>query len=158
MSTFLTDLFNSIFTPGPTPTLLVATNVSFAALQIVLLVLLIATYSIHFIALSVLCAGLWFSINWFVNELQAANAKEEKAKRLRQITDLAATGSDDESGTETEEAKNHEKGAASSSQDTQHLGINESSDALRQRKSLGDISAGTDSEWEKISEQGGSQE
>lgn len=81
MSNFLTDLFQSIFTPGPTPTLLVATNVAFACLQLTLLLLLIATYSIHFLILSFLSGGLWWAINWFVAELKAAQAAEDEKKR-----------------------------------------------------------------------------
>ena len=83
MASFFEQLWESIFTPGPTPTLLVATNASFAALQVLLLVMLVATYSIHFIILSVLCGGLWWSINWFAAEIRAAQAKEEEAKRIR---------------------------------------------------------------------------
>jgi hypothetical protein len=83
MAAFFESLWNSIFTPGPTPTLLLATNASFAALQILLLALLIATYSIHFIILSGLTAGLWWAINWFAGELRAAQEKEEAAKRIR---------------------------------------------------------------------------
>lgn len=81
MSAFITDLVQSIFTPGPTPTLLIATNVTFACLQAVLLLLLIATFSIHFVILSLLSAGLWWSINWFVSELRAAQAAEDEKKR-----------------------------------------------------------------------------
>ncbi|KAF2752024.1 Pkr1-domain-containing protein [Sporormia fimetaria CBS 119925] len=84
MATFLTNLWESIFTPGPTPTLLVATNASFAALQLVFFGLLIATYSIHFVILSILCAGLWWAINWFAGEIRAAQAAEEEAKRIRE--------------------------------------------------------------------------
>jgi hypothetical protein len=84
MSAFITDLFQSIFTPGPTSTLLVATNVAFACLQVVLGLLLIATYSIHFIILSFLSAGLWWAINWFVAELKLAQAVEEEQKRRLQ--------------------------------------------------------------------------
>src|ERR1700759_865790 len=84
MASFFEELWNSIFTPGPTPTLLVATNAAFAALQLLLLVLLIATYSLHFLVLSVLCGGLWYSINWFATEIakeqQAQKAKEKKEK------------------------------------------------------------------------------
>lgn len=83
MADFLSDLWTSVFTPGPTPTLLVATNATFAALQLLLLVLLVATYSIHFFALSFLTAGLWWAINWFARELVAAREKEEEAKRIR---------------------------------------------------------------------------
>lgn len=85
MADFLTNLWGSVFTPGATPTLLVATNATFAALQALLLALLIATYSIHFAILSVLCGGLWYSINWFATELRAAQAKEAEAERLRKV-------------------------------------------------------------------------
>ena len=83
MADFLTNLWSSVFTPGTTPTLLVATNVTFGALQLLLAGLLIATYSIHFAILSVLSAGLWWSINWFATELEAAQAKEGEAEKLR---------------------------------------------------------------------------
>jgi len=84
MASFFEKLWESIFTPGPTPTLLVATNASFAALQVLLFAMLLATYSIHFIILSFLCGGLWWSINWFAAEIRAAQAKEEEAKRIRE--------------------------------------------------------------------------
>lgn len=75
MSSFFVELWESIFVPGPTPTILRATNVTFAALQITLFALLVGTYSIHFVILSVLSAGLWWSINWFATELAAAKAR-----------------------------------------------------------------------------------
>jgi hypothetical protein len=84
MASFFENLWESIFTPGPTPTLLVATNASFAALQLLFFALLVATYSIHFVILSALTAGLWWAINWFAGELRAAQAKEEEAKRIRE--------------------------------------------------------------------------
>ena len=58
-SSFFEDLWESIFTPGPTPTLLIATNASFAALQLLFFALFIGTYSIHFVILSFLTGGLW---------------------------------------------------------------------------------------------------
>ena len=76
MASFLTSLWESIFTPGPTPTLLIATNATFAALQLLLLILLIATYSVHFLVLSILSGGLWYAINWFAAELAAAKASD----------------------------------------------------------------------------------
>jgi len=82
--TFVENLWESIFTPGPTPTLLVATNASFGMLQLLFFVLLIATHSIHFVILSGLCGGLWWAINWFAGEIRAAQAKEEEAKRIRE--------------------------------------------------------------------------
>ncbi|EFX04511.1 small nuclear ribonucleoprotein [Grosmannia clavigera kw1407] len=77
MAQFFEDLWESIFTPGPTPTLLLATNITFAVLQLVLFVLLLFTYSIHFIILSLLSGGLWWSVNWFAGELEAVRLREE---------------------------------------------------------------------------------
>lgn len=98
MASFFENLWLSIFTPGPTPTLLVATNASFAALQLLLFAMLLATYSIHFIILSFLCGGLWWAINWFAAEIRAAQAKEEEAKRIREARrgkEKGALGGDD---------------------------------------------------------------
>lgn len=83
MGDFITNLWQSVFTPGTTPTLLIATNATFACLQLLLGALLFATYSIHFAILSFLSGGLWYSINWFAHELQQAQAKEVEAERLR---------------------------------------------------------------------------
>lgn len=80
---FFEDLWESIFTPGPTPTLLIATNASFAALQLLFLALFVATYSIHFVILSFLTGGLWYGINWFAKEIRIAQKAEEEAKRIR---------------------------------------------------------------------------
>ena len=157
MATFLTDLVNSIFTPGPTPSIVIATNASFAALQLVLLVLLILTYSIHFIILSVLSAGLWWAINWFVKELEAANRKEKEAKHIREMR----KGQDDrvmeDSGTETEDAGNHSGDVGSLKSPERSLKPEDAQGAMRKRRSLGEASSGelsTDSEWDKVSEAG----
>ena len=169
MASFLEELWNSIFTPGPTPTLLVATNAAFTALQLLLLVLLIATYSLHFVVLSVLCGGLWFSINWFVTEIareqrsQRAKEKQEKSPEPDNASDteteatLPDAPAECATTTGTSSALNqnprHEKPEDSS---TTHLEpkLAESSEALRRRRSLGDSSGyvSTDSEWEKVSE------
>lgn len=85
MASFVQELWESIFTPGPTPTLLIATNATFAALQVLLGMMLLATYSLHFFVLSVLCGGLWWSINWFARELKVhQEQEEEKTKRARE--------------------------------------------------------------------------
>jgi hypothetical protein len=110
MAGFMTDLWESIFTPGPTPTLLIAANASFGALQIVLFFLFVATYSAHFIALSVICAGVWWGINWFAVELRKAQAAEEEAARIRKarLEKSGATGpetSGGEAGSEGEETE-----------------------------------------------------
>jgi hypothetical protein len=171
MASFLEELWNSIFTPGPTPTLLVATNATFAALQLLLLALLIATYSLHFLVLSALCGGLWYSINWFAAEIareqQAQKAKEKKEK---------SPEPDNASDTETEasppnapaepvpatatttsatlsQSQKHERPKDSSSTLLEPK-MAESTEALRRRRSLGESSGyvSTDSEWEKVSE------
>lgn len=77
MASFLPSLWESVFVSGPTPTLLLATNATFFCLQLVLFLLLLATYSIHFAILSVLCGGLWWAINWFAAEVAAVRAEEE---------------------------------------------------------------------------------
>ncbi|KAJ0160623.1 V-type ATPase assembly factor PKR1 [Colletotrichum tanaceti] len=82
MASFVTNLWESIFTPGPTPTLVRAANATFAALQVLLAVLLLTTWSIHFVILSFLSGFLWFSINWFVNELAIHAEQEAKKTRL----------------------------------------------------------------------------
>jgi len=151
MAAFLTDLIQSIFTPGPTPTLLVATNAAFAALQAVLLALLIATYSIHFIILSFLCGGLWWAINWFVSEIRAAAEKEAEGKKLRDAKrerEARAAVAED-SGTETEGAERAMKSSVQLGSSQGGLKPMETDDLLRKRRSLGEVS-GTDSEWDKV--------
>lgn len=84
MPSFFEELWLSVFEPGPTPTLLIATNASFAALQALFFALFVATYSVHFVILSFLTAGLWYAINWFATEVKAAQVVEEEAKRIRE--------------------------------------------------------------------------
>jgi len=167
MSNFFTELFSSIFTPDPTPALLVATNVSFAALQLLLLALLIATYSIHFLVLSFLSAGLWWAINWFAAELQAATAKEEEAKRLRRPRSERESRDADESGTETEAAdelvgqgqdrEREEDSEREEDREREEGGLKprDVQGVLRKRRSLGEQSGemSTDSEWEKVEDE-----
>jgi hypothetical protein len=145
MAAFITDLMQSIFTPGPTPTLLVATNVTFACLQVVLLVLLIATYSIHFTILSFLSAGLWWAINWFAAELRAAEAAEAEKKRR-----LAETGLGSDSETEAETViDTGDVGAGS-----KEVEVLERRGELKDRGNLGGSRSelSTEDEWERVSE------
>lgn len=152
MSSFLADLFQSIFTPGPTPTLIVATNATFGALQGLLGLLLVATKSIHFVILSVLCAGLWWAINWFATELQASKATYEQT--ARQSAGSSRPEDDGESGDDTEtEGQLRQKVRLSEKQEPSYP-VQDPMDVLRRRKSVGD-SAGelsTEDEWEKVSE------
>lgn len=163
MSQFFQDLWESIFTPGPTPSLLIATNVTFAALQFVLAALLLATYSIHFIILSFLCAGLWWAINWFARELQANHDAElkEKARAARKTAARGAQVDTSESETEVEtfltkiKTKSQPGAGAGASKEVE---IQDPSGAgeLTQRgppASQGSKSSvSTEDEWEKVSE------
>ncbi|KKY24765.1 putative er membrane protein [Phaeomoniella chlamydospora] len=164
---FLVSLWESVFTPGPTPTLLVATNASFAALQAILFLLFLATYSIHFIILSFLCAGLWWSINWFVAELQASKEQEERTKEKvddaedeQEELGIKAGKDKDSSDTETEEAtpapedkRSHQ--ATSTTTTATSLKPEDAAEGARKRRSVAGMSesegsVSTDSEWEKV--------
>ena len=157
MAAFLTNLISSIFTPGPTPTLVVATNASFAGLQLVLLALLIFTYSVHFVILSCLCAGLWWAINWFVRELQAANKKEQEATQPRDHRKEKEEG-DEDSGTETEggNGESLSRSIGARGRPAELLEVEERERELRKRRSMGSASEGlsTDSEWDKVEAEG----
>ncbi|KAG4430779.1 hypothetical protein IFR05_013730 [Cadophora sp. M221] len=145
MSAFITDLVQSIFTPGPTPTLLVATNVTFACLQVVLLLLLLATFSIHFIVLSVLSAGLWWSINWFVSELRTAQAAEDEKKRS-----LDETKHVDDTDTDTETVIDSGHTVSGSKE----VEIVENTRKLKDRGGIegSKSETSTEDEWERVSE------
>ena len=158
MASFLTDLFTSIFTPGPSQSLLVATNISFAALQAVFLVLLLLTYSVHFIVLSILCAGLWWSINWFAAELEVAKRKEkEKEQKAENLDDAQRQGDrriEEDSDTETEGGDDH-AAAAKVKPTAGTLPLPDDAEShLRKRRSLGSSTGdlSTDSEWDKVEE------
>ncbi|KAI9810414.1 MAG: SMK killer toxin resistance protein [Phylliscum demangeonii] len=161
MATFLQDLMASIFTPGPTSSLVMATNAAFAFLQLLLGVLLYATRSVHFVVLSILCAGLWSAINWFVREMRSAPSApptDEGARpppahpSLIRHPDAELSGEDTE--TEREERRllqvptgRHPSAVAS--------GVRTDADeAARRRRSLGDGAGdvSTEDEWERVSE------
>jgi hypothetical protein len=145
MSQFLTDLFTSIFTPGPTPSLIVATNAAFACLQVVLLALLIATYSVHFLILSFLSAGLWWAINWFVTELKVAQTLED-AKESAATSDVR-TGDDSDTEAETVIETSGESGS-------KEVEIMDNTGKLKPRGSPhgSKSETSTEDEWERVSE------
>ncbi|RDW67734.1 Pkr1-domain-containing protein [Coleophoma cylindrospora] len=145
MAAFITNLWESVFTPGPTPTLVVATNVSFACLQLVLLSLLIATYSIHFVVLSFLSASLWAAINWFVKELAIAQARaDEEAKKRGE-----ATNSGDDSETEAETVIQSVSGSGSKEVEV----VRKAGELKVRREVSGSKSEiSTEDEWERVSE------
>lgn len=169
MTSFIEELWSSIFTPGPSSTLLLATNATFAGLQVLLFALLIATYSIHFIVLSFLSGSLWWLINWFAREVRETQAREEEKARQREkviekgkskpAEDTRTPGALDstESDTETEslagsrrlKASNPVQPAGTSTGKQEALSEEEE---LRKRRSHGESSGyvSTDSEWEKV--------
>lgn len=162
MSSFFVELWEGIFTPGPTPTILKATNITFAALQVVLLSLLYATYSVHFVVLSALCGGLWWSINWFARELtiaQAAEAerkkKEEEKKQKQKLQGGDGSGSSDtevegEVARRTTRSSSKKSAAPAVKADAEPL---ESKGEVKQRAVLEpQSSASTEDEWERVSE------
>jgi hypothetical protein len=64
MTSIATSLWDSIFTPGPTPILVRAMNISFLALIGLLLPLIYVTQNIHVVFLTILAAGLWIAMQW----------------------------------------------------------------------------------------------
>ena len=166
MASFFEDLWQSIFTPGPTPTLLVATNVTFGALQAVLAALLFATHSVHFLVLSVLCGGLWAAINWFARELKAHQQQEEdETKRRGARPPPPVAHSSEDSETEVEGAKSSTASlrrgapkppAAAPAVTTTDVEPAETRGELKHRvvDETPSLSQGhnTEDEWEKVSE------
>jgi cytoskeletal protein RodZ len=170
MGSFVEDLWSSVFTPGPTPSLLIATNVTFAALQVLLLALLLATYSIHFVVLSILSAALWWSINWFAQELRQVQAQEAptETQELRGGSTKPSGALDStDSDTETEVVKEKSKATAATGVATGAAPTTASASATlqppaepqaRKRLSVSGDSSGyhsTDSEWEKVDDNNG---
>jgi hypothetical protein len=173
MADFLPSLWDSVFTSGPTPTLLLATNATFFLLQITLALLLALTYSFHFAILSVICGGLWWSINWFAAEVAAVRAEEEEKAKVekekgegegdRKVGGGSGGGesADDEGeSTEVEEVgtgleasrgslslSGFEEGVVSSGREEESAAA---SAAARQRNVKTPDLSGTDSEWEKV--------
>ena len=159
MASFLQDLWTSVLTPGPTASLLIATNASFACLQFLLLCLLLATYNIHLLVLSCLCAALWWSINWFAAELRSGEPAlpSQAARQQKDYSETPATQTGD-SETETESVEETMKPPPRPVPSTRlQPGSSQMDAAVRKRRSVGDSSGyiSTDSEWDKISENSG---
>ncbi|KAJ5521592.1 hypothetical protein N7527_005707 [Penicillium freii] len=160
MASFMEDLWSSIFTPGPTPTLLIATNVTFAALQLIFFALLLATYSLHFVALSIISAGLWWSINWFAAEVRLAQQAQEAEKEKQEseggdATRKSPAGESAGSDTETEalDVKKTEDKSSAVATGSASSGLLPTARDPRKRPSTGGEGSGygsTDSEWEKV--------
>lgn len=142
---FFVSLWESIFTPGPTPVLLVATNATFAALQLVFFSLLIATYSLHFVVLSFLCGGLWWAINWFAAEVNKLKEEEEARKKAE-----GATGGD---GSDTDVETIVDEDGAPGSKEVEVLEVKGELKSRSHSTGGGSKSeASTEDEWERVSE------
>jgi cytoskeletal protein RodZ len=157
MASFFTELVSSIFTPGPNRTLVAATNATFACLQALLGILLLATRSIHFVVLSLLCAGLWWAINWFAAELEA-NRSTAEAPPNPSDPQRGEPDSEEQSGDDTEtERERHPKSQTRPRDAPPVLLAPDQAEALRRRtRSVGEGGeVSTEDEWEKVSEEGG---
>ncbi|KAF4335715.1 PKR1 [Fusarium beomiforme] len=159
MSSFIVKLWEDIFTPGPTPTILKAANTSFAALQTVLFCLLLATYNIHCVILSILCGGLWWSVNWFAAELAIAQREQrEKEEREKQQQKEASgnDGEDSETEVETPAPTKAPPVAATTSDIAAAAGLEplDTKGEVKQRSGAAGTqsSVSTEDEWEKVSE------
>lgn len=104
MTSFFSGLWNSIFQPGASPQLILATHVSFIALLLTLTWLIFVTRgNIHFIALFVIATLLWLSIIWFIQELKNVRLmtneelKEQNIKDNNNNNDNGNTGEKDKS-------------------------------------------------------------
>ncbi|KAK8049470.1 hypothetical protein PG994_011200 [Apiospora phragmitis] len=153
MASFIEELWGSIFTPGTTPTLLIATNATFAALQLVLFGLLVGTHSIHFVVLSVICGGLWWSINWFAVELKKEQAREAEAKAKADT--IARQTADESDETEVETVGTPVRPLVPKLSASEEVEVVEQAGELKLRPepSPGSRSGvSTEDEWEKVSE------
>lgn len=153
MASFIEELWGSIFIPGTTPTLLIATNATFAALQLVLFGLLIGTHSLHFVVLSVICGGLWCSINWFAVELKKEQAREAEAKAKADT--IARQTADESDETEVESIGTPAPPRVPKISASKEVEVVEPAGELKQRlePSPGSRSGvSTEDEWEKVSE------
>lgn len=150
----MVDLMNSIFTPGPTSSLVLATNVSFACLQVTLFALLVATYSIHFFILSIICGGLWAAINWFVKEL-AIHEAQQKEKGEAEATKEGGAGSSSESDTDAQTIVDEVKGSGSKEVEVLPPAPGLVDRALKDKPESHEVKGSevsTEDEWEKVSE------
>ncbi|EGV60606.1 SMK killer toxin resistance protein [Yamadazyma tenuis] len=107
---FITELWESVFTPGTTPALIKATHGSFIMLILSLCSLVFMTRSIHFVNLLVISILLYASVVWFIHELNQAKLKDnlELEKEVEEDT----TSSEKEVS-KVEDAKSSEKSSTS---------------------------------------------
>ncbi|SCU96959.1 LAME_0F18030g1_1 [Lachancea meyersii CBS 8951] len=98
MANFAEELWNSIFTPGTSPQLVIATHISFVLLACCLVWLIYSTRSVHFVALLVIAVLLWATVTWFIAELQHAKLKDNEVL-AREIDSEKESGKENEAKT-----------------------------------------------------------
>ncbi|EHN00845.1 Pkr1p [Saccharomyces cerevisiae x Saccharomyces kudriavzevii VIN7] len=77
MANFFVKLWESVFEPGTSPQLIIATHVSFVALLLTLLWLIYATNgNIHFYVLFGISLLLWVTVIWFISELSQVKLRD----------------------------------------------------------------------------------
>ncbi|SCV05213.1 LANO_0H02542g1_1 [Lachancea nothofagi CBS 11611] len=79
MANFFEELWSSIFTPGASPQLIVATHVSFFMLSCCLGWLIYCTKNGHFVALLGISTLLWVTVTWFISELNHAKLNDNQS-------------------------------------------------------------------------------
>lgn len=84
MANFFASLWESIFTPGTTPQLIIATHISFFLLGCLLVWLIVLTNSIHFYALLTIALLLWAIVTWFISELNQLKLKSNQELEVEQ--------------------------------------------------------------------------
>ena len=112
----------------------------------------------HFLILSFLSGFLWYAINWFVRELQAADQKDQEARKSRESRAALEGDNGADSGEETEGLGEEKKVEPQKGVDSQSSFLSAPQGDLRKRRSLGEQSSGdlsTDSEWDKVGDSEG---
>jgi len=105
MSRFIAEIYESVFQPGTNRSVVLATHMSFAALQATFVALLLATRSWHFVFLNAICGGLWAAVAWLINEVAKADLVEAEAQRLRELRKASEAGESVENKEQAEEKK-----------------------------------------------------
>ena len=154
MPSFFEELWQSIFVPEPTPVLMMAANATFGLTLSFLVYMTISTSNIHYGFLSVICASLWACINWFVRELRATQAQEEREKATK------AEKTSDDSDTEVEpvakvpeRAFRHEAAPAPVTSSSLMEPVKDEGEVKARLAPYSARSAvSTEDEWEKVSE------
>ncbi|EJS44232.1 pkr1p [Saccharomyces arboricola H-6] len=114
MANFFVKLWESVFEPGTSPQLVIATHVSFVALLLTLMWLIYATNgNIHFYVLFGISLLLWITVIWFISELSLVKLKDndelDKAasKKDEAVTKNNSEGKQDDVNTTSSSASAH---------------------------------------------------